>query len=160
MEKKLVDSPQELIGILLFFAPVIITILCYFAKYKVKKEKAFEYKYGKKALSELKKWRKKKNKDKNKLPEVVINYNDLSKLEVKQLMFERGTKLHFIDLYGNKEFAKYKQYKEFEKNNKLDDLELTKQQIDDLLAKEKEAMEMARSFAEPRTLRQLDRMLD
>lgn len=161
MEKNLIYSSQDLAIVLFLFAPVIIiTILCYFAKYKVRKERVFEYKYGKKALSELKKWRKNKSKDKNNLPEVAINYNSLSKQEVKKLMFERGVKLHFIDLYGYKEFAKYRQYKDFEKNKKIEELELTEQQIEDLLLKEKEAMEMAKRFKEPRTLYQLDRMLD
>ena len=73
---------------------------------------------SRKAFNVFKKWKKDKNKSKNNLPEYVINYNNLSKKQIKELLRERCFALMFKYEYGSKEYNLYKQYK----NNNLENL--------------------------------------
>lgn len=138
----------EFPGCLLPIAIIGFAIFCKYRGYKKRKERAYRFKYGKRAFNELIKWKKNKNKDKNNLPEVVINYNNLSKQEVKELLRERCFSLMFKYEYGKKEYDLYKQYK----NNNLENLievdvkklEKEIEEINKLIKYDKDTLEIER----------------
>lgn len=138
----------EFPGCLLPIAIIAFAIFCIYRRNKKRKEKAYRFKYGKKAFNELKKWRKRKTKDKNNLPEYVKNYNNLTKKQIKELLRERCFALMFKHEYGSEEYNLYKQYK----NNSLENLTETDikrlekkiKEINDLIKYDRDTLEIER----------------
>ena len=127
---------------------ISFAIFCEYREYVHSKEMAYRFKYGKKAFKELKKWKKSKTKDKNNLPEYVINYNNLTKKQIKDLLKQRCFALMFKYEYGSKEYNLYKQYK----NNNLENLTETDikrlekkiKEMNDLIKYDRDTLEIER----------------
>ena len=140
----LLDFP----GCILPISIILFIIFCKYRGYLKRKEKAYRFKYGQKAFNELKKWKKSKIKDKNNLPEYVINYNSLTKKQIKDLLKQRCFALMFKYEYGNKEYNLYKHYK----NNTLENLTETDikrlekkiKEMNDLIKYDRDTLEIER----------------
>lgn len=141
----------EFPGCILPISIILFIVFCKYRGYKKRKEKAYRFKYGKKAFNEFKKWKKDKNKDKNNLPEYVINYNNLTKKQIKELLRERCFALMFKYEYGSKEYNLYKQYK----NDNLDNLteadvkrlEKKIKEMNDLIKYDRDTLEIERCIS-------------
>lgn len=138
----------EFPGCILPISIILFIVFCKYRGYLKKKEKAYKFKYGKKAFNEFKKWKKSKTKDKNNLPEYVINYNNLTKKQIKELLRQRCFALMFKYEYGSKEYSLYKQYK----NNNLENLTETDikrlekkiKEMNDLIKYDRDTLEIER----------------
>lgn len=138
----------EFPGCILPIAIILFAIFCIYRGFVKKKEKAYRFKYGKKAFNEFKKWQKNKKKDKDNLPDFVIKYKEMTNKEVKELLRERCFALMFKQEYGSNEYKLYKEYKngnlETLTETDINRLEKKIKEINELIKWDRDTLEIER----------------